>query len=154
MSSRATWTGEIPPGEWAVNGWDPAAVGTSTSLDVRTGPSLITEINHPWEMLFKGSIWISRCHSLLRLLLVYVWSCLLFINKMYKSVWKRSYVFLHITEVIEVTQEIIDTGIIPLEPFCAPQRKGLTPYLLVHRVINDLYPCQSGWPNSLAKLKD
>ena len=28
------------------------------------------------------------------------------------------------------------------------------PYLLVHRVINDPYPCQSGWPNSLAKLKD
>ena len=28
------------------------------------------------------------------------------------------------------------------------------PYLLVHWVINDPYPCQSGWPNSLAKLKD
>ena len=34
--------------------------------------------------------------------------------------------FLRTTEVIEVTQEIITTGIIPLEAFCAPHRKGLT----------------------------
>ena len=27
-------------------------------------------------------------------------------------------------------------------------------YLIVHWVINDPYPCQSGWSNSLAKLKD
>ena len=39
------------------------------------------------------------------------------VNKLCKSIWKRSpcYVFLHIMEAIEVTQEINSTGIIPLE---------------------------------------
>ena len=40
----------------AVNGLDLAGLETSTSLDVRTGSSLITEIGHPWKMLFKGNI--------------------------------------------------------------------------------------------------
>ena len=40
----------------AVNGQDPTGLETSTSLDVRTGSSLITEIGHPLLMLFKGNI--------------------------------------------------------------------------------------------------
>ena len=35
------------PAGQAVNGRDPAGLETSTSLDVRTGSSLITEIDHP-----------------------------------------------------------------------------------------------------------
>ena len=92
-----------------MKGRDPTGLETSTSLNVRTGSSLITEIGHPSEMLFKGNIPISRGHSLLRCLIVPVLlHCLLFVNKMCKSIWEKkssSYVFLHATEVSEVTQE-------------------------------------------------
>ena len=113
----------------AVNGRDPAGGETSTSLDVGTASSRINEIGHLWEMLFKGIIWISRCHSLLRLLLVHVFYLIFVVNKLCEAIWEKKfscYVFSRITEDIEVTQEINCTGIIPLEALRTQHHKGLT----------------------------
>ena len=48
------------------------------------------------------------------------------------------YVFLRTTEVIEVTQEIINTGIIPLEALRAHLPK--MPHILVENRVWDLHP--------------
>ena len=111
----------------AVNGWDPAGLETSTSLDVRTRSSLITEIGHPWKILFKGNIWISQCHSLLRLSIVPVllFVCCLLIKCTNPSgrevfilcVLARNWIYWS-------NPGINSTGIIPLETLRAhlPQR--------------------------------
>ena len=50
------------------------------------------------------------------------------------------YVFLRTTEVIEVTQEITNTGIIPLEALRAHLSKR--PHILVENPVLDLHPLE------------
>ena len=64
-----------------------------------------------------------------------VLSCFVVVNKLCKSIWKKKfscYVFLRITEAIEVTQEINSTGIIPLEALCAHLPKRPHNFALTH----------------------
>ena len=74
-------SGEIPP-NWTENQCE-SACGTSASW-------LNRKSVHPWKMLFKGEVRISRCHSFRDFLTIHVFYCFCLLNKLFNFTWKTS----------------------------------------------------------------